>query len=82
MLAGALAINFPARVLDELCTTALLQPSSTISTTRSSLAGQQSFPRFVEQSVPGLQLIQQVPSAPRELHSLGWQLIQSYVNVC
>lgn len=63
MLAGALAVNLPARVLGDLCATALLQPAATISTAGSSLAGQQTFPRFVEQSMPGLQLIQQVPLA-------------------
>ncbi|BDA41474.1 probable Nucleoporin NUP188 homolog at N-terminal half [Coccomyxa sp. Obi] len=59
VLAGALAINFPARVLADLCATALLQPASTLGAAPSSLTGQQSFPRFVEQSMPGLQLIQQ-----------------------
>ncbi len=82
VVVGALAINFPARVLDDLCTTALLQPASTISTARSSLAGQQNFPRFVEQSMPGLQLIQQVPYALWKLKLRMWQMIDGYVSVC
>ena len=59
-LAAALAVNLPARVLDEVCTAPLLQPASALASAPRSLTPAPSCPRFVDQSVPGLQHLQQV----------------------
>lgn len=59
-MAAALAINFPARVLEEVCATPLLHTAATLIPALHGAVARPGPPPFVEQRVPGLQLVQQV----------------------